>query len=284
MLYLKNLIRLFILIFFFLVYGCTNTRIIIEGTKKVLEKQTSESEEIIPNTTKGHYKVGNPYIVDGIEYKPKLLSKYNENGIASWYGPNFHNKITSNGEIFNQNVISAAHKILPLPSIVKVINSSNNQFLYIRVNDRGPFVNDRIIDLSKKAAIRLNFFKKGTTQVNVKLIDSGPHLLDKKFLDHAYLTSYARSIDNMEKRVKNTKNNIFLQVGAFDNKDNAYTLLNYLKNKINDNLFIKDFSKKNKDTVYKVFVGPFLKEDLANSVSNKILDIGYSTIFVKNLE
>ena len=284
MLFCRNFKNLIILIIIFISYGCTNTRIIVEGTKKVLETKKIENKEKKENTIKGHYKVGNPYVIDGIEYKPKLLSEYNKNGIASWYGPNFHNKMTANGEIFDQDSISAAHKVLPLPSIVKVINISNNLSLYIRINDRGPFVNDRIIDLSKEAAIKLNFYKEGTTEVNVILIDTGPHLLEEKYLDHSFLSSYAKSIDNNKKDSQNIESSIFLQVGAFSHKKNAQTLLNYLKGKINDNLFVKDFSRANKNFIYKVFVGPFLSEDIANKVSSKILDLGYSTIFVKNLE
>ena len=97
----------------------------------------------------GHYKVGNPYVIDGIKYIPKLVKNYNETGIASWYGPNFHLKKTANGEIFDQDKISAAHKTLPLPSIVK-ITDNKKRVIYIRVNDRGPFVNNRIIDFPKK--------------------------------------------------------------------------------------------------------------------------------------
>ena len=284
MLFCRNFKNLIILIIIFITYGCANTRIMVEGTKKVLETKKIEKKEKKENTINGHYKVGNPYVIDGIEYKPKLLSEYNKNGIASWYGPNFHNKMTANGEIFDQDSISAAHKVLPLPSIVKVINTSNNLSLYIRINDRGPFVNDRIIDLSKEAAIKLNFYKEGTTEVNVILIDTGPHLLEEKYLDHSFLSNYAKLIDNNKKNSQNSESNIFLQVGAFSNKKNAKTLLNYLKGKINDNLFVKDFSRDNKNFLYKVFVGPFLREDIANKVSSKILDLGYSTIFVKNLE
>ena len=284
MLFCRNFKNLIILIIIFITYGCANTRIMVEGTKKVLETKKIEKKEQKENTIKGHYKVGNPYVVDGIEYKPKLLSEYNKNGIASWYGPNFHNKMTANGEIFDQDSISAAHKVLPLPSIVKVINVSNNLSLYIRINDRGPFVNDRIIDLSKEAAIKLNFYKEGTAEVNVILIDTGPHLLEEKYLDHSFLSTYSKLIDNSKKDLQNIKSSIFLQVGAFSNKKNAKTLLNYLKGKINDNLFVKDFSRDNKSFLYKVFVGPFLSEDMANKVSSEILDLGYSTIFVKNLE
>jgi len=284
MLFYRNFKNLIILIIIFITYGCTNTRIIVEGTKKVLETKKIEKKEKKKNTINGHYKVGNPYVIDGIEYKPKLLSQYNKNGIASWYGPNFHNKMTANGEIFDQDSISAAHKVLPLPSIVKVINTSNNLSLYIRINDRGPFVNDRIIDLSKEAAIKLNFYKEGTTEVNVILIDTGPHLLEEKYLDHSFLSSYAKLIDTNKKDSQNSESSIFLQVGAFSNKKNAKALLNYLKGKINDNLFVKDFSRDNNNFLYKVFVGPFLREDIANKISSKILDLGYSTIFVKNLE
>tara|TARA_B100001093_G_C26627676_1_gene927441 strand:+ start:67 stop:921 length:855 start_codon:yes stop_codon:yes gene_type:complete len=284
MFFCKNFKNLILLIIIFITYGCTNTRIIVEGTKKVLETKKIDRNEEKENIIKGHYKVGNPYIVDGIEYKPKLLSEYNKNGIASWYGPNFHNKMTANGEIFDQDSISAAHKVLPLPSIVKVINTSNNLSLYIRINDRGPFVNDRIIDLSKEAAIKLNFYKEGTTEVNVILIDTGPHLLEEKYLDHSFLSSYAKLIDTNKKDSQNSESSIFLQVGAFSNKKNAKALLNYLKGKINDNLFVKDFSRDNNNILYKVFAGPFLREDIANKISSKILDLGYSTIFVKNLE
>ena len=88
----------------------------------------------------GHYKIGEPYQINGNWYYPKEDSNYNEVGIASWYGPKFHNKLTANGEIFDQDKISAAHKTLPLPSIVKVTNLNTQKFLFIRVNDRGPFV------------------------------------------------------------------------------------------------------------------------------------------------
>ena len=104
---------------------------------------------------------------------------YNETGIASWYGPKFHGKLTANGEIYNQNALTAAHKTLPLPSAVKVTNLENNKSLILRVNDRGPFVNDRIIDLSSKAADLLGLKKKGTGLVRVTILQDKSVALEK---------------------------------------------------------------------------------------------------------
>lgn len=121
-------------------------------------------------STKGVYKVGNPYLVDGQWYYPQADYNYDERGVASWYGPNFHGKPTANGETFDMNAVSAAHKTLPLPSVVRVINLENGRSLVVRVNDRGPFARGRIIDLSKRAAELLGFADKGTALVQVRVM------------------------------------------------------------------------------------------------------------------
>ena len=108
----------------------------------------------------GKYKIGNPYQVDGVWYVPAEQPNYDEVGMASWYGDDFHSKLTANGEMFDMNAFSAAHKTLPMPSIVEVTNLENGQKMQVRVNDRGPFVGDRIIDLSRAAANALGFGAK----------------------------------------------------------------------------------------------------------------------------
>lgn len=118
----------------------------------------------------GVYKIGKPYKVNGVWYFPKEDYNYDEVGYASWYGPDFHNKRTANGEIFDMNMLSAAHKTLPLPSVVRVTNLQNGRSLVLRVNDRGPFVNDRILDVSKKAAQLLGFKDQGTTKIRLELL------------------------------------------------------------------------------------------------------------------
>ncbi|MBL4692439.1 MAG: septal ring lytic transglycosylase RlpA family protein [Magnetovibrio sp.] len=131
------------------------------ATAKKLGKTTEQ---------KSTYKVGKPYQVKGVWYYPAEDWTYDRTGIASWYGPNFHGKPTANGEIFNQWEVSAAHKTLPLPSIVRVTNLGNGRSLVVRINDRGPFKPGRIIDMSKQAAQLLGFEGQGTAQVRVQVL------------------------------------------------------------------------------------------------------------------
>jgi rare lipoprotein A len=113
------------------------------------------------------YKVGNAYQVAGIWYYPKEQPDYDETGIASWYGADFHGMLTANGEVFDRNAISGAHPTLPMPVNVRVTNLQNGRSLVIRVNDRGPFINGRVIDLSEHAADLLGFRTNGTARVRV---------------------------------------------------------------------------------------------------------------------
>ena len=122
----------------------------------------------------GVYKVGNPYQTDGIWYYPREQPDYDETGIASWYGAQFHGKRTSNGEIFDSNALTAAHRTLPMPVNVRVTNLENGRSLVVRVNDRGPFARGRIIDVSKHAAELLGFYGTGTAKVRVTYVSRAP--------------------------------------------------------------------------------------------------------------
>lgn len=118
----------------------------------------------------GKYKVGKPYEIKGITYAPQHEPNYDKMGVASWYGPGFHGKKTANGERFNTHELTAAHPTLPIPSIVEVTNLDNGRAVKVRINDRGPFASDRIIDLSKAAAENLDIVRAGTANVRVKLL------------------------------------------------------------------------------------------------------------------
>jgi len=120
----------------------------------------------------GDYKVGKPYQVLGVWYYPRVNYDYSETGIASWYGPGFHGKKTANGETYDQMALTAAHRTLPMPSLVRVTNLQNGRVLVLRVNDRGPFKNGRIIDLSRKAARLLDVEKAGTAKVKVEILEA----------------------------------------------------------------------------------------------------------------
>jgi rare lipoprotein A len=116
------------------------------------------------------YKVGSAYQINGKWYYPKVDYGYDQTGLASWYGEAFDGKATANGEVFNLNELSAAHKTLPLPSVVEVSNLQNGRSLRLRVNDRGPYVDARIIDVSRRAAQLLGFEMAGTTPVRVRIL------------------------------------------------------------------------------------------------------------------
>jgi rare lipoprotein A len=118
----------------------------------------------------GVYKLGNPYQIQGHWYYPEYDPDYDRVGVASWYGEPFHGRQTANGEVFDRDMITAAHPTLPLPSLVRVVNLQNGRELVIRVNDRGPFVGDRLIDLSQEAARQLGFEGQGLAPVRVQFV------------------------------------------------------------------------------------------------------------------
>lgn len=115
-----------------------------------------------------------PYQVAGKWYTPRIDPDYDEKGVASWYGAQFHNRNTANGEVFDMDLVTAAHKTLPLPSIVEVTDLDTGKKIRVRVNDRGPFVDGRIIDLSKGAAEKLGTARKGLARVRVRYIGPAP--------------------------------------------------------------------------------------------------------------
>ena len=139
------------------------------GTPELAGLSPKAQAEIIKKYG-GVYKVGKPYQIAGRWYYPKEDYNYSEVGIASWYGEDFHGKSTANGERYEMNTLTAAHRTLPLPCIVKVTNLQNGRSIVARVNDRGPFVKDRIIDLSKRGATLLGYMGQGTTKVRVEIM------------------------------------------------------------------------------------------------------------------
>jgi rare lipoprotein A len=122
----------------------------------------------------GVYRVGKPYVVAGRTYIPEENVRYRAEGIASWYGDDFHGRLTANGEIYDMHSISAAHPTLPMPSYVRVTNLTNKKSLVVRVNDRGPYHANRVIDLSGQAAELLGFRSRGVARVRVEYVGRAP--------------------------------------------------------------------------------------------------------------
>ena len=172
-------------LFLLLLTSCAETRLAVHGIKEIVRLSEPESTEKSPTipaekTNKvnrlGDYKIGKPYEINGLWYYPKKDPQYNEVGIASWYGEQFHGKVTANGAIYDMNALTAAHKTLPMPSKVRVTNLSNGRALNLDINDRGPFVNGRIIDLSRRAAQLLGFESEGLAMVRVQVISPDGNL------------------------------------------------------------------------------------------------------------
>jgi len=139
--------------------GCAETEFVVDSTKAVTR-----------GDQQGGYKIGEPYQIAGVWYYPAVDYEYDETGIASWYGNDFHGKSTANGELYDMNGLTAAHRTLPLPTLVRVTNLENGRALTLRVNDRGPFAHGRIIDVSRRAAQLLGFEQHGTARVRVEIL------------------------------------------------------------------------------------------------------------------
>lgn len=135
------------------------------GTTRVAPPPETHAVTVPRNA--GVYKVGNPYQIDNVWYYPHEQPDYDETGIASWYGPTFYGKSTANGEVYDGDALTAAHRTLPMPVNVRVTNLQNGKSIVVRVNDRGPYARGRIIDLSRRAAELLDVVQSGTARVRV---------------------------------------------------------------------------------------------------------------------
>ncbi len=147
-----------------LLAGCAEAELAVHNAKRLQEPSA-------PVVRTGEYKVGRPYQIAQVWYYPREDYSYDETGIASWYGPGFHGKTTANGETYDQNAMTAAHRTLPMPSLVQVTNLENGRSVQVRVNDRGPFAHGRIIDMSAQAAKLLGFKRKGVAKVRVQVLE-----------------------------------------------------------------------------------------------------------------
>ncbi len=207
-----------------------------------------------------------PYNVNGKWYRPLSHAKgFRQQGLASWYGDDFHGKMTSSGEIYNMHGISAAHKILPLGTYVRVTNLNNGLSIVVRINDRGPFVPGRIIDLSYGAAKRLGIVGPGTAPVEVTAIGREP-LASKKS------TKLAKKLPP-----KYDKGNFTIQVGAFGDKVNAEKLKKMLMQKYKTAQVIP-FRARNK-TMYRVVVGRCKSLDEAVKYEKVLKSKGFHDAF-----
>lgn len=265
---MKPSILTFLVIISLLLSSCsshkksTRTPITNEGRYAIEKDLAPDSHDFDPTTIKNwnikpepKSKYGNhsPYVVFGKTYKlENTNNNFEQTGEASWYGKKFHGHTTSNMEIFDMYKLTAAHRTLPLPSYVEVTNLDNNKKVVVRVNDRGPFVGNRIIDLSWAAAKYLGYETKGVTKVHIKLVQAPQ---EKPTL--------AKNSD-----VK------FLQVGAYSNQSKALDLAKSLSQLIMYPVHVSD--TLNKNSIFRVRLGPLTENSLIKDLQKRVIDAGFT--------
>ena len=248
----------------------------------------------INNSREMHKYTMRPYTVFGIKYYPFVAKIGDEfEGIASWYGPDFHSKKTSNGETYNMYDMTAAHKTLPMNTVVRVDNKENGRSIIVRINDRGPFVTGRIIDLSNKAAHEIDMYRKGTAKVKITVLGYNGEIENKDapFMeqsnDNLSTMTKSEKIEALEpleikedkirdvKPVVNSKplttstskvlssGNFSVQVGAFSQEEGALKVKNDLQKKFTNNKVDVKKVLSNGKTLFKVFVGGFANQEKA---------------------
>jgi len=234
-----------------------------------------------PNPT---YKVGKPYKVAGKVYRPVADPHYNRTGLASWYGSKFHGRKTANGDVFNMNALTAAHTTLPMPSYVRVTNLDNGRWLILLVNDRGPFVGNRLIDVSRRAAQLLGFEKKGVTRVRVQAVDGPRGALPKQTLVEKTTPSRKPPVVQQRQHILVEKlpdhqqsdagKNIYVQIGAYSDEKNAKKILDAIHHISDTRIDKVDINGQN---LYRVRIGPQPTLELAEIILGRILSLGHNT-------
>jgi rare lipoprotein A len=239
----------------------------------------SDVKDAIPRIeAKSRY--GNPasYVVLGKRYHTLASSKdYSDRGIASWYGTKFHGHRTSSGEPYDMYQMSAAHKTLPLPCYARVTNLGNGKSVIVKINDRGPFHDNRIIDLSYAAASRLDILGTGTGLVEVQTIDPSSHNPEparRTVLSSKPKVAATQAVDNTEHENTEHKSSLYLQVGAFLSRGNAERLKTRLSStELPGNLQISE-GLSNRKPIYRVRIGPLASVETADKLTQFLADQG----------
>ena len=206
-----------------------------------------------------------PYTVLGKSYQVLPTEEgYNESGVASWYGEKFHGHKTSNGEVFDMYQVSAAHKSLPIPSFLRVTNLDNNRSIVVRVNDRGPFHGDRVIDLSYAAALKLGYADRGTARVQLESIVASGAFRDRG----VSATTSAAGNENLRVSSSSSK---YLQVGAFSELSTAQEVSTKVEEITSLPVFIRTVNISKSRTLHRVRVGPISDSGQIQRVSESVV-------------
>jgi rare lipoprotein A len=228
----------------------------------------------VPRAEPLHRFANRPYSVFGREYVPATsLRPYKERGVASWYGRKFHGEKTSTGEVYDMYAMTAAHPTLPLPSYARVTNVATGRSVVVRVNDRGPFLHNRVIDLSYAAAHRVGIAQKGSGDVEVEAILPGPAtmLAAAPLAPVAAATAAAPALPPAPVEpmpVPGAAPGYAVQMGAFSNYANARSFLEHVQNQLAAAQVEAKVRQAN--GLFKVYVGPYADRDEARRVAQRL--------------
>ena len=224
--------------------------LVVHDSALLQNVDVSQVQNAVPRPHYGPLKTS-PYRLAGVFYQPmKSAAGFQQEGIASWYGARFHGRKTANGEVYNMYAMTAAHKTLPLPSYVRVTNKANGRSVVVRVNDRGPFHGNRVIDLSYVAARKLGFHNRGTTRVVIEAIDTA-----RSAPRNQPVQRVARARTTGKTNKASALLSMYLQVAAFSTRTAANALKQRLQQALNRPVRVTRM-KNVADTPYRVIVGP----------------------------
>ena len=293
-----------------LLSACDETSLIFHSAKKLsraIEGKPAGKPSPASLPVPAGYKLGNAYIVEGVRYFPRFDPNYNETGIASWYGKPFHGRNTANGERYDMNELTAAHKTMPMPSAARVTNMENGRTLILRVNDRRPFVAGRIIDISRRGAQLLGFYKKGTAKVRVEFVEFAPltviadreqlkrrlnteevvaikseptmerPTITSQYLDAPQTELGSISKENLSSTIEpengTTLTGMFVQVGAFAERANAVNLARRLSQLSRS---VIAATNSNGRTLFRVRMGPIADLEQADRLRAQVISAGHN--------
>jgi rare lipoprotein A len=255
-----------LLIFFLVLAGCASQKG-ADGPPRTGSATPPDlpNDPVPRDEPRSRYGNGPVYEVFGTRYTVMSSNYgYQERGVASWYGTGFHGEPTSSMEPYDMHAMTAAHKTLPLPSFVKVRNLNNNKTIVVRVNDRGPFVDNRIIDLSYSAALKLDMVRAGTSLVEVTAIsfDKSPPQRAQSATKNSVLAKPRKS-----------SSELYVQVGAFGDRNNAGKRLNLLREHGIGAAFVHQEAGRS-PALYRVRIGPIEGVDQYYQVVARLERIG----------
>lgn len=268
---MKNLVLILSLL---LVVSCSNTGrySMRHDTKPVVISRDIDFKDVEPQFEPYLPASMRPYSVLGKDYKPLKTGKgYSRTGIASWYGQKFHGHLTANGEVYNMFAMSAAHKTLPLPSFVRITNLENGRQAVVRVNDRGPFHHNRIIDLSYAAAMKLGVLDTGTAKVQVDVI----HVDESGTMTVGLEPAISKPlVSNQVKPIAEQTKALFIQVAALQDREKVAQLAQGLQM-----LYQVPVNTPSENGLYRLHLGPLDSENQASLLLAELRKNGYESAF-----